>query len=223
MDRWQISVVDVVPGPGCRRGGPAGSLLGLWRPDRARRIIGFPYTRLMSTGFTHLDGDGTVRMVDVTAKEPTERRALARCRVRTGANHPLEVSVLTEAQIAGIQAAKKAGTLVPLCHPLSIDDVVVDLVEHDGTVEITAAVATTARTGVEMEALTACAMAALSVIGACGPLPAVVDLLELLEKSGGRSGTWHREPSVSRGCQRPPSGDSASGAGDEPGPVGSGS
>lgn len=150
------------------------------------------YDRAMPPGFTHLDGDGNARMVDVTAKRPTERRAVAACRVVTGAPGPVEAAALGEARVAGLQAAKRVGTLVPLCHPLPLDHVSVDLVEHEGVVEITAVAATTARTGVEMEALTACAVAALSVVGACGALAPVVDGLTLLEKTGGRSGTWRR-------------------------------
>ena len=151
------------------------------------------YDRPMPSGFSHLDGDGNARMVDVTAKQPTRRRAVAACRVVTGSAAPVGPAVLGEARVAGLQAAKRTGTLVPLCHPLPLDDVSVELLERGGVVEIAATASTTARTGVEMEVLTACAMAALSVVGACGVLRPVVEGLTLLEKTGGRSGTWRRE------------------------------
>jgi cyclic pyranopterin monophosphate synthase len=150
----------------------------------------------VTSGFTHLDGRGNARMVDVTGKAPSHRRAEARCRVAvtsaglrkladTGGEQALET-----ARIAGIRAAKRTADLIPLCHPLPLGDVAVDVSLADGHVAITATAETFERTGVEMEALTACALAALSVVGACGPGEAVVGDLTLWEKTGGRSGTW---------------------------------
>jgi cyclic pyranopterin phosphate synthase len=148
--------------------------------------------------FTHLDGRGNARMVDVTGKDPTQRRAEARCRVRapSGGLAPLEglsgPGLLETARLAGIRAAKLTSSLVPLCHPLSIGDVEVQVVLADGQVDIMATAETFGRTGVEMEALTACAVSALAVVGACDGHEAVVEDLTLWEKSGGRSGTWRR-------------------------------
>lgn len=156
----------------------------------------------MQTGFTHLDGDGNARMVDVTAKQETRRRAVAWCRVAIGARGSVTPWVLAEAETAGRQAAKRVCSLVPLCHPLPLDDVSLQLATDEGSVEIAAIVTATARTGVEMEALTACAVAALSVIGACGPPDAVMEVLTLLEKTGGRSGTWRRAPADPTALQR---------------------
>jgi|SRR5271165_2296997 len=183
----------------------------------------------MSAGFTHLDGDGSARMVDVTGKQVTPRRAVAWCRVATAGAGPLRRPDLSEAEIAGVQAAKRVGALVPLCHPLPLDEVRTEIVEGDQAVEITATVTTTARTGVEMEALTACAVAALCLINGCGPLTASIEVLTLLEKSGGRSGTWRlpaapgpvpREP-MPQGSERG-GGERSPGGGAVPGPAGSG-
>ncbi len=171
-------------------------------------------------------------MVDVTGKQVTPRRAVAWCRVATAGAGPIGPPHLSEAEIAGVQAAKRVGALVPLCHPLPLDEVRMEIVEGDRVVEIMATVTTTARTGVEMEALTACAVAALCLVNGCGPLAPSIEVLTLLEKSGGRSGTWRRlappgpvprEP-MPQGPRR--GGDCAGGAPDGgglPGPAGSGS
>ena len=155
--------------------------------DPLHRLIMVP------TRFTHIDGEGNARMVDITAKQETRRRAVAWCRVATGKSGAVAPSMLTEAEVAARQAAKRVGTLVPLCHPLPLDGVWLRLASDDEAVEVAAVVTTTARTGVEMEALTACAVAALNVVGACGPSDAVVQELTLLEKSGGNSGSWRRK------------------------------
>jgi cyclic pyranopterin phosphate synthase len=153
---------------------------------------------------THLDEEGTARMVDVGAKEPTVRRAVARAVVRMSAATAARVAagdapkgdVLGVARIAGIQAAKRAGELIPLCHPLGLDHVDVDagLDVEAGTVTMTATAAVTARTGVEMEAMTAAAVAALTVYDMVKGLERGVSIeaIELVSKSGGRSGDWTR-------------------------------
>lgn len=153
---------------------------------------------------THLDAEGTARMVDVGAKEPTPRRAVARAVVRmspataavVAAGDAPKGDVLSVARIAGIQAAKRAGDLIPLCHPLGLDhvDVDADLDPEAGTVTLTATAAVTARTGVEMEAMTAASIAALTVYDMVKGLEREVriEAVELLSKSGGRSGEWTR-------------------------------
>ena len=153
---------------------------------------------------THLDDEGTARMVDVSAKEPTTRRAVARAVVRMAPATAARVAagdapkgdVLGVARVAGIQAAKRTGELIPLCHPLGLDHVDVEarLDAEAGTVTLTATAAVTARTGVEMEAMTAAAVAALTVYDMVKGLERGVriEAVELLRKSGGRSGEWVR-------------------------------
>ena len=153
---------------------------------------------------THLDDEGTARMVDVSAKEPTTRRAVARAVVRMAPATAARVAagdapkgdVLGVARVAGIQAAKRTGELIPLCHPLGLDhiDVEAHLDAEAGTVTLTATAAVTARTGVEMEAMTAAAVAALTVYDMVKGLERGVriEAVELLRKSGGRSGEWVR-------------------------------
>ena len=154
---------------------------------------------------THLDAEGTARMVDVGAKEVTARRAVARAVVRmtpataerVAAGDAPKGDVLGVARIAGIQAAKRTGELIPLCHPIGLDHVDVDaeLDAAAGTVTLTATAAVTARTGVEMEAMTAAAVAALTVYDMVKGLErgVRVEAVELLSKSGGRSGDWVRD------------------------------
>lgn len=158
----------------------------------------------LTPDLTHLDAEGTARMVDVGAKEPTPRRAVARAVVRmspataavVAAGDAPKGDVLSVARIAGIQAAKRAGDLIPLCHPLGLDhvDVDADLDPEAGTVTLTATAAVTARTGVEMEAMTAASIAALTVYDMVKGLERDVriEAVELLSKSGGRSGEWTR-------------------------------
>jgi cyclic pyranopterin monophosphate synthase len=153
---------------------------------------------------THLDDEGTARMVDVGAKEPTARRAVAQAIVRmtpetaalVAAGDAPKGDVLGVARVAGIQAAKRTGELIPLCHPLGLDHVDVDahLDPEAGTVTLTATAAVTARTGVEMEAMTAAAVAALTVYDMVKGLEraVTVEAVQLLSKSGGRSGEWLR-------------------------------
>jgi cyclic pyranopterin phosphate synthase len=153
---------------------------------------------------THLDEHGAARMVDVGDKPVTARRAVARAVVRMSpetaalveAGDAPKGDVLATARIAGIQAAKRTGELIPLCHPIGLDHVDVDGVVDAGagTVTITATAGVTARTGVEMEAMTAAAVAALTVYDMVKGVErgVSVERVELLEKTGGRSGTWRR-------------------------------
>jgi cyclic pyranopterin phosphate synthase len=154
------------------------------------------------TGLAHLDGEGAARMVDVGAKPATERRAVARATVRMSpataaavrAGDAPKGDVLGTARIAGIQAAKRTAELIPLCHPIALDHVdVAARVEDDG-VALEATASVTARTGVEMEAMTAVAVAALTVYDMVKGLDreVAVERVELVEKSGGRSGPWRR-------------------------------
>jgi cyclic pyranopterin phosphate synthase len=116
----------------------------------------------MDQQFSHIDNSGKLRMVDITAKRPTRRRAQAGCVVLTTAGgaalEPSQngVDPLHAAKIAGIQGAKDTSRLIPLCHPLNIDEIQVEIVAKAGQIEITSTVAAIHRTGVEMEALSAC-------------------------------------------------------------------
>ncbi len=158
----------------------------------------------MSDRLTHLDEQGDARMVDVGGKPVTERRAVARATVRmspetaqvVAAGDAPKGDVLGTARIAGVMAAKKTGELIPLCHPIGLDHVDVDAAidAAAGTVTLTATAGVTARTGVEMEAMTAAAVAALTVYDMVKGVERGVAIEEvvLLEKTGGRSGAWRR-------------------------------
>jgi cyclic pyranopterin phosphate synthase len=160
----------------------------------------------VSGELTHLDDAGRARMVDVGGKDVTARRALARAVVRMSAATVAAVrdgdapkgDVLGPARIAGIQAAKRTWELIPLCHqlPLSFVDVAAEVDAGAGCVVLTAEARTTAQTGVEMEALTAASVAALTVYDMVKGLErgVTIEQVALLEKSGGRSGDWRREP-----------------------------
>ena len=151
---------------------------------------------------THLDPLGRARMVDVTPKEPTHRRAIARCKVmmapdttsKIASNAISKGDVLSVARVAGIQAAKQTPNLIPLCHPLLVGSVFVNFTIGDDCVEVESQVETVDRTGVEMEAMTACAVAALTVYDMCKSVDRsmVIGDLTLWEKTGGRSGTYRR-------------------------------
>ena len=153
---------------------------------------------------THLDEHGSARMVDVGAKDVTERRAVARAVVRMAPETAAAVArgdapkgdVLGTARTAGIMAAKRTDELIPLCHslPLSFAGVEAEIDEQAGTITLTTEARTTAQTGVEMEALTAASVAALTVYDMVKGLEKGVEIAEivLLEKRGGRSGEWHR-------------------------------
>jgi cyclic pyranopterin phosphate synthase len=151
---------------------------------------------------THVDETGAARMVDVTAKAVTARTATARGRVDVSAEVVALLrgegvpkgDALAVARIAGIMATKRTPDLIPLCHPLAIGGVEVDLTVDDDGVRIEATVRTTDRTGVEMEALTAVGVAALTVVDmvkAVDKLARITDI-EVVAKSGGKSGDWRR-------------------------------
>lgn len=145
-------------------------------------------------------------MVDVTPKEATHRRAMARCKIYMQPETTALVArgavtkgdVLAVARIAGIQAAKRTPDLIPLCHQLTIGSVYVNFTIDDDWIEIEAQVETVDRTGVEMEALTACSVAALTVYDMCKSADRSMKIgeLTLWEKTGGRSGTYRRDPDL---------------------------
>lgn len=149
---------------------------------------------------THIDGSGAARMVDVSAKDATVREATATGRIvmtpeaaaAIRAGDVKKGDVLGAARIAGIMAAKKTGELIPLCHPLAIAGVTVELVAEENGVAVTATVRTADRTGVEMEALTAVTVALLTVYDMAKALDRGMEIgaIRLLAKSGGRSGDW---------------------------------
>lgn len=158
--------------------------------------------RVRSRRLTHLRADGSVQMVDVSDKPATARMAVAHSfvrmplpvlqqvrRVGTPKGHPLEI-----ARIAGIAAAKRTAELIPLCHPLPLTHVDVETAWRRGGVEIVARAKTTAPTGVEMEALVAAAVAALTVYDMCKALDHRIEITDLflVEKAGGRSGHYRR-------------------------------
>src|ERR671914_1523084 len=154
-------------------------------------------------GLTHLDPLGRARMVDVTPKDPTHRRAVARGRVFMKAETTSLVArgavskgdVLAVARVAGIQAAKRTPDLIPLCHPLLVGSVLVNFRIEDSYIEVEAQVDTVDRTGVEMEALTACSVACLTIYDMCKSADRSMTIgdVALWEKTGGRSGVWRRE------------------------------
>jgi cyclic pyranopterin phosphate synthase len=156
----------------------------------------------MPERFTHLDPLGRARMVDVTPKEPTHRRAVARCRVvmepettsMIASGAVSKGDVLAVARVAGIQAAKLTPNLIPLCHPLLVGGVFINFTIGEEHVEVEANVDTVDRTGVEMEALVACTVAALTVYDMCKSVDRSMTITDvsLWEKTGGRSGTWRR-------------------------------
>jgi len=154
--------------------------------------------------FSHLDETGGISMVNVGAKRVTQREAVATATVRM---RPATLAklveralpkgdVLTTAKVAGVLAAKQTPTLIPLAHPLAIEsvDVTFDLDPPAGTIEVHAIVRCEGKTGVEMEAMTACAVAALTIYDMCKSAEKgiVIDGLQLVRKSGGKSGTWER-------------------------------
>lgn len=154
-------------------------------------------------GLTHVDGQGAARMVDVGDKPVTHRRAVARAVIRM---RPETVAMILEgrvpkgdtlavARVAGILAAKKTSELIPLCHSLAITHASVDFEPTDGGFRIEATVETNDVTGVEMEALTAAGVAALTLYDMCKAVDRgmTVDGLGLLSKDGGRSGRWTRQ------------------------------
>jgi len=141
-------------------------------------------------------------MVDVTSKEPSHRRAVARCKIHMNPDTASKIAtgaitkgdVLAVARVAGIQAAKQTPSLLPLCHPLLVGSVLVNFRIEESHVEVEAHVDTVDRTGVEMEAMTACAIAALTIYDMCKSIDRGMTIgdLALWEKTGGRSGHWRR-------------------------------
>jgi cyclic pyranopterin phosphate synthase len=151
---------------------------------------------------THVDEAGAARMVDVSGKEVTDRVASASGRVLVSADVIALLrgegvpkgDALAVARLAGIMGAKQTPSLIPLCHPLAISGVTVDLTVGEDSVDIAATVRTTDRTGVEMEALTAVSVAALTVVDMVKAVDkgAVITGVRVEEKTGGKSGDWRR-------------------------------
>ena len=155
----------------------------------------------MTDRLTHFDEAGRAAMVDVGAKDETERVATARCRVVMAAATFEKIreggmgkgDVLGVARIAGIMGAKRTADLIPLCHPLMLTKVSVEFALHaPDAVEVEATARTLGRTGVEMEALTACSVAALTIYDMCKAIDRGmrVEALRVVHKAGGKSGTW---------------------------------
>nr|AQQ74453.1 hypothetical protein [uncultured bacterium] len=156
-------------------------------------------------GFSHIDQLGQASMVDVSAKDFTQREARAFGRVVMSASTLQQIEqnqlkkgdVLSVARIAGIQAAKKCADLIPLCHPLALSKVAVDfeLNWQENSVDITSYCKLTGQTGVEMEALTAVSVAALTVFDMCKAVDKnmVIDAIQIIEKTGGKSGDIKRD------------------------------
>lgn len=152
---------------------------------------------------THLDEAGHARMVDVGGKQATARVAIASGRIRMSAQALAAIrdgdvakgDVLAAARIAGIMAAKKTGELIPLCHPLTLDAVTVDFAFEEDAVRVTATASLTAKTGVEMEAMTATSIALLTIYDMAKAIDKgmVIHAVRLIEKRGGKSGTWKAE------------------------------
>lgn len=156
-------------------------------------------------GLTHLDAEGSARMVDVGSKDETERIAVAEARVRMSPATAAAVErgdapkgdVVGTARIAGIQASKRTAELIPLAHPLALNfvDVRMQVDAEAGVVSISGEARSTGRTGVELEALTACTVAALTVYDMVKGLEKGVEIerIGLVSKAGGKSGDWRRE------------------------------
>ncbi len=156
-------------------------------------------------GMTHIADDGSARMVDVSSKGITLRAARAYCRIEMKPSTLVEITegrikkgdVFTVAKIAGIAAAKKTGELIPLCHPLMPEyiDISFQSDARRGVLDIVSTVRVTAKTGAEMEALEAVAQAALTVYDMCKSVDSemIIAEIKLLEKRGGKSGSWKRQ------------------------------
>jgi cyclic pyranopterin monophosphate synthase len=152
---------------------------------------------------THIRPDGSAHMVDVSAKQSTARRAVAQAVLTTRPDVVAAVlsgdlpkgEAISTARIAGILAAKQTSMLIPLCHPLPLTSITIDITGTDAALTARATVLTTSQTGVEMEALTAAAVAALTLYDMVKAIDkqAVIGDIKVLEKSGGKSGDWVRE------------------------------
>lgn len=159
----------------------------------------------MTRDFSHLDETGGISMVDVGSKRTTIREAVAQATVRMTKQTLARLveqalpkgDVLTTAKVAGVLAAKQTPSLIPLAHPVDLSsvDITFDLDREAGTIEVRSIVRCEGKTGVEMEALTACAIAALTIYDMCKSAEKgiSIDALQLMRKSGGKSGTWERE------------------------------
>ena len=158
----------------------------------------------MPTDFSHLDDTGGISMVDVGAKRTTSREAVAVATVRMKPETLKRLveralpkgDVLATAKVAGVLAAKQTPSLIPLAHVINIDsvDVTFDIDKSAGTIEVRSIVRCEGKTGVEMEAMTACAVAALTIYDMCKSAEKGISIesLQLVRKSGGKSGTWER-------------------------------
>lgn len=157
----------------------------------------------MNTSLTHIDSDGTARMVDVGAKPETQRTAIASGRITMApealaairAGDAPKGDVLGTARIAGIMAAKRTSDLIPMCHPLALDAVNIDFAFEDDAVRATATASLTGKTGVEMEAITAVSVALVTIYDMAKALDKgmVIGSIRLVEKRGGKSGHWRAE------------------------------
>lgn len=153
------------------------------------------------SGLTHLDDEGSARMVDVGAKAVTARQAIASGRIAMSADAAAAIragsvqkgDVLAVARVAGIMAAKKTSDLIPLCHPLPLSKVEIDLALDATGVTATATAATAGQTGVEMEALTAVSVTLLTIYDMAKALDKRMTIgdIRLIAKTGGKSGDWH--------------------------------
>ena len=152
------------------------------------------------TGLTHLDANGAAHMVDVGSKADTAREAVARGRITMSTQAATAIQqgaankgdVIAVARVAGIMAAKRTSDLIPLCHPLPLTRVAIDLEPDDNGVTVTATCATTGKTGVEMEAITAVSVALLTIYDMAKAIDRgmIIGDVRLLEKRGGKSGEW---------------------------------
>jgi cyclic pyranopterin phosphate synthase len=159
---------------------------------------------MTSKDFSHLDETGGISMVDVGVKRTTVREAVATASVRMQPETLKRLverslpkgDVLTTAKVAGVLAAKQTPALIPLAHPIALEsvDITFDIDQHSGTIEVRSIVRCEAKTGVEMEAMIACAIAALTIYDMCKSAEKgiTIDGLQLMRKSGGKSGTWER-------------------------------
>ncbi|XP_052194386.1 cyclic pyranopterin monophosphate synthase, mitochondrial isoform X2 [Diospyros lotus] len=164
-----------------------------------------PKTKEIEVGFTHIGSKGEAQMVDISVKEISKRVAVASCKVILGkkvfdlvlANQLAKGDVLAVAKIAGISGAKQTSSLIPLCHNIHLTNVRVDLTLNpiDFSVEIEGEVATTGKTGVEMEAMTAVTVAGLTVYDMCKAASRYIQITDvrLEHKTGGKSGEWSRD------------------------------
>lgn len=154
-------------------------------------------------GLTHIDPDGQARMVDIGAKAETQRLAVASGRIRMSAAAQAAIragdapkgDVLGTARIAGIMAGKRTADLIPLCHPLALDAVTVEFAYEQAAIRATATTSLTGKTGVEMEAITAVTLALVTIYDMAKALDKgmVIEDVRLIEKRGGKSGTWRAD------------------------------